>query len=676
MKKIILLMTAALLCQSILFAQNGEISGAEYCSKQKISAEKYFIHSSINAADIPHGFDVLNYKLNIDLYKNFNGNSQLGAVYPHDFTAVEELTILVDSSLNQINLNADNKSLKINTISEPAINFTHLNNILTIKLDKNYEAGDTVKVIISYNHNDIEDNAFYSDGGFVFTDCEPEGARKWFPCYDTPSDKATLNLTAAVPSNVKLGSNGFLADSVLSNDTLYYNWISRNPIATYLMVVTARENYNLDIVYWKKNKKDSIPFRFYFNPNEDISVIHSVEEKVLEMTDFYSSIFALHPFDKNGFASLNDQFYWGGMENQTLTSICPNCWFENLISHEFAHQWFGDMITCATWADIFLNEGFATYCEALWYEHISGYNSYKNDIKNDADYYLQYNPHRPISDPDWAVNTPSLNVLFNTAMTYDKGACVLHQLRYVLGDSLFFAGLHNYANDPKLKFHSASIRDFIRVINTTAGEDLSWFFDEWIFKPNHPDYTNGYWISSSADKYQVGFLAKQVQKNPSFFKMPIEIKVTFESGADTVVRVMNDMNDQIFTFDFTDKPASVRFDPNDNIVLKTASLEKISPVSLVEKIDKNRPEKFKLSQNFPNPFNPETVIQFDIPISSKVRISVYNLLGQLVKILAEGEFSEGSYQTVFNAQNFSSGIYFYELKGENFTIRKKMILEK
>ena len=84
----------------------------------------------------------------------------------------------------------------------------------------------------------------------------------------------------------------------------------------------------------------------------------------------YSELFGEHPFEKNGFATLNNQFVWGGMENQTLTSLCPNCWDEGLISHEFAHQWFGDMITCATWADIWLNEGFATYTEALWLEHL------------------------------------------------------------------------------------------------------------------------------------------------------------------------------------------------------------------------------------------------------------------------------------------------------------------
>ena len=181
----------------------------------------------------------------------------------------------------------------------------------------------------------MQDGAVYASNGMFFTDCEPEGARSWFPCWDKPSDKATLDLTAKVPSNVKFGSNGKLVDSTFNGDTLTYHWHSDQNVATYLVVMTSKVNYNLDILYWHKisNPSDSIPIRFYYN---DDYTPTNIEGIIKSMMTYYSQNFCEHPFQKNGFAGLNNQFPWGGMENQTLTSICPWCWIEDLISHEFA----------------------------------------------------------------------------------------------------------------------------------------------------------------------------------------------------------------------------------------------------------------------------------------------------------------------------------------------------
>ncbi len=137
-------------------------------------------------------------------------------------------------------------------------------------LDRAYQPGEVASVSIEYEHLDVPDLAFYVGNGFVFTDCEPQGARKWFPCYDQPYDKATLTLRAKVPSNVKLGSNGSLTDSVAVNDTTWYTWVSRDPVATYLMVISSRVNYNLDIVYWTKPRQpnDTLPIDSIITPGE------------------------------------------------------------------------------------------------------------------------------------------------------------------------------------------------------------------------------------------------------------------------------------------------------------------------------------------------------------------------------------------------------------------------
>jgi aminopeptidase N len=545
-----------------------EQRGSYYCHMKKTSVETVPDLPENSVYAIPHSFDVLKYTLNLKLYPCYI------SPYPKNFTAYNIIRFRVDSTLSSIKLNAVNTSLTIDAVSLAGVSFTHASNILTIQLDRTYLPGEIAEVKIAYKHKNVSDGALYATGGMLFTDCEPEGARKWFPCWDKPSDKALLDLTARVPKTVKFASNGKLMDSVFSADTLIYHWESIHNVATYLVVMTSKVNYNLDIVYWHKlsNPNDSVPMRFYFNSGENISAIKSI---INPLTDWYSQHFCEHPFQKNGFAALNSQFSWGGMENQTLTSICPNCWQESLIAHEFAHQWFGDMITCATWADIWLNEGFATWCENYWAEKAGGYAAYKVQMNSEATNYLANNPGWAISVPSWATTTPGTNTLFNYAITYAKGACVLHMLRYTLGDALFFSTLQSYANDANLRFYSATIADFNDKVNTVTGADYDWFFTQWIFAPNHPVYANQYCFDSlGAGNWDVRFLVKQTQTNAPFFQMPIMVNIHFEDNTDSLVKVMNNSNYQEFAWTFSKKPSLVTFDPGNEIIIKAATLTK------------------------------------------------------------------------------------------------------
>ncbi len=566
MKLTSLLLALSLAVAQVAMGQESSLKGSEQCSNKKKSGK----HSSADPLESPgspiHSFDILNYTLDLNIYNCFL------SPYPHSFAASAIITFRVDTALSTLRLNAVNSSLTIDSVRMAGSSFTHSANILDIQLDRTYLPGEIADVKVYYRHNNVADNVFYTGSGMVFTDCEPEGARKWFPCWDKPSDKATVNLTAKVPATVKLGSNGRLADSIRIADTIWYNWISRDPVSTYLIVMSGKVGYNLDIVKWPSiaNPGDSIPMRFYWNTGENQTSLNNIKTKIIPMTTYFSTLFGEHPFEKNGFATLNNQFPWGGMENQTLTSLCANCWSENLVSHEYGHQWFGDMITCGTWADIWLNEGFATYCEALWYEYTGGFSSYKNDINNDANSYLSGNPGWPIYNASWAITTPDDNTLFNTAITYSKGACVLHMLRYTLGDSVFFAILKAYGTDTtNFRYKPAATADFVDKVSQVAGQSMNWFFDQWVYAPNHPVYQNSYNITSlGGGSWMVGFKAKQTQTNTVFFSMPIEIKITFASRPDSTLRVMNTMNNQVFGFVFNAQPTSVTFDPGNNIVLK------------------------------------------------------------------------------------------------------------
>ncbi|MGA2824164.1 MAG: hypothetical protein ABSE72_11630, partial [Bacteroidales bacterium] len=193
-----------------------------------------------------YAFHTLNYKMSIDIYHCFANP------FPRSFNATLICSLKADSTLHSVKLNADTSSLLIDSVSLNAVSFSHANNLLNVYLDRYYDPGEIFDIKIYYRHRDVDDGAFFAGNGMVFTNCEPERARNWFPCHDVPSDKSTFDLTAKTPVNVTLGSNGILTDSTIHGDTLYYHWVSADPLATYLVVIAAADDYLLKILYWHK----------------------------------------------------------------------------------------------------------------------------------------------------------------------------------------------------------------------------------------------------------------------------------------------------------------------------------------------------------------------------------------------------------------------------------------
>ncbi len=681
MKSRLYILVISLLLTGSVFAQMLEKKGSELCSERKMSmSQSLFDNDSPNSPK--HTFDVLDYKLDLDIRSCFI------TPFPKSFPGSVKVKFRIDTALSSINLNAVNTSLVINSVGLSGVSFTHTGNILNVVLNRTYNPGEVTEVLINYSHLNVSDGAFYTGNGGVFTDSEPEGARKWFPCWDKPSDKATVDITLKVPANVKIGSNGRLNDSLVTGDTIYYRWISRDPVTTYLTVLTGKVNYNLNIVYWQKisNPSEFIPIRFYFNAGENPANIQSI---IGPMTTHFSQKFGEFPFEKNGFATAPAPgFNWGGMENQTLTTLCANCWGANLVSHEHAHQWFGDMISPATWADIWLNEGFATYSEALWFEYTGGYSSYKSDIIGNANGYFSGNPGWPIYNPEWAINTPPNGTLFNTAITYYKGACVLHMLRYTVGDSAtFFNIIRGYATDTaNFKHKSAATDDFTEKISQVYGQDLTWFINQWVKQPNHPNYQNYFQFNNNGNgTWNVGFQARQIQVNTiPFYRMPLTLRITFATGVDTVFRVSNTSNNQIWIWTFNRQPLTFAFDPDNDIVLKigTTTAGTVPGTVGITFNNSEIPKVFALKQNFPNPFNPVTNIKFDIPKRSNVILRVFDITGKLVSEIYNGLSDPGKYAARFDALNLASGVYYYEITASStngsviFKDVKKLVVVK
>lgn len=611
-----------------------------------------------------HSYNVLNYKLNLDIYHCFF------TPYSDDFTGKEEVTFRVDTALNAIRLNAVNTSMDVDSVGLAGTSFTHSGDTLKVLLNRTYAPGEVVTVRISYRHKDANDHGFYASSGTVFTDNPPEGARKWFPCWDRPSDKATTEITVKVPLSARLGSGGYLADSTISGDSLWYHWINDQQVATYLVTICSKITWGRNETWYHPvhNPADSIPIWLYCKSTESIA---NAQEKIPQITTCYEEKFGDYPFNKIGFATLNALFPWGGMENQTMVNLMPGGYGDTyLLAHEHSHQWFGDLITCGTWADIWLNEGFGTYCTDLWAEYAAGYTTYKNRINSEANYYLQNNPGWPVYNPVWAIVTPNSNSLYNQAISYNKGCCVLHQLRYVLGDSLFFQVMAAYASDTNFRFKNAITTDFIGVVNQVTGQDYQWFFNEWIYAPNHPVYSNLYEIDDLGNgQWNVRLEVEQTQTNTLFFRMPVEILISFQDGTDTLITVWNETNPQTFTFTVSKNPVALEFDPDRKIVLKEAT-------TVVAINEPGSDSGFDLRQNEPNPFSNQTAIIYQVKEYSPVKIDIINSEGKTLLTAVNGHHHPGTYRYLLFDDTLSPGIYFCRMDAGKFSLTRKMVVVK
>ena len=531
----------------------------------KILTILFFFISVNSNAQIDTNINVIKYDLEFDLINTFQ------EPYPKTYSAVNVVSLMVNSTAGQITLNAENYSLIIDSVSGSGQTFVHENDLLKINLDKFYNSGDMFDVKIYFRHKEIFDTAYFAFKGLMYTDSETAGARRWFPCKDIPNDKVMLRLSARVPEKVLFVSNGLLVDSVYKNNSLHYTWETNIPISTYLIAMAGSKNYKLEVFNWKKLKPpyDNVEIRLYSQPGETKFNYDNIKNKLPEMLEVFSKLYGDYPFEKIAFVTTDRNFPWGGMENQTLVTLCPDCWYESLIVHELVHQWFGDMITPNTWADIWLNEGFATFNEAIWDEYNKGPKEYKKNIQNEAMKYLSADPGWELYNKDWAVSKPNDEVVFNSNVTYSKAASIVYMLRYVLGDSVFFDALQAYTDNPQFRFGNVTTSEFQAAVEQVSALDLDWFFSQWLMKPGFPEYEFNFTTEKSKNgKWKTDYTINQIQSNKIFYQMPVELKVKFTDGSEQLLKERNSYNFQTFNFEFDKEPERIIFDPNNWIVLK------------------------------------------------------------------------------------------------------------
>jgi aminopeptidase N len=564
-----------------------------------------------------------------------------------DFFPVEEALSNVVLSLNS--------ALTVDGVAGNAASFVQSGDSILISLDGSYGPGDKLTLLISYHgvpvmaggYKGLRYETHHGSEPVIATLSTPYLAHYWYPCKDGPSDKPdSVYVDITVPVKVVNGqeviavSNGIMENVIDNGSHKTYQWRHRYPIVTYY-VMAAISNYVLFSDYYSGSNGEEYPLDYYVF-QQDLAISQAGTADMPLALDIFSEKFGIYPFanEKYGMTQLG---FYGAIENQTntITNNMSPSWFDVSV-HELSHMWFGDMITCRDWHHGWLNEGFATYSEALYDEAIYGYEAYQqnmqtNEYWNGGTLYLQN-----------AADT--FNIFQN--IIYRKGAYVLHMLRGVLGDSAFFDGVRTYASDPDLMYAQAVTEDLMEICEEVSGEELGYFFDQWVYDAYYPVY----YYNFENIEGGLAFLIYQVQGQQGWrpvFEMPVEVLIEFAGGGDTLVRVWNDEAYQVFTLPVGDEVSMISVDPEKRILRKAYYHPEI-PVGIGESISEPAPASVVF---FPNPVHGSATMDLDFTGSEHALLVVCDLGGR--ELMRIGGLRQGRHR--FDRGSLSGGVYAYYL---------------
>jgi aminopeptidase N len=419
------------------------------------------------------GYDVQHYTLDLDWEDRRN---LLSGTVTIEAQATQELDTF----------NLDFAGFKIDELvvnDEPA-NFEREGHELVITPGEAIIEGDSFTVAVTYSGvpgKDIGD--FYASFGQgwvryrdgVYVASEPDGAALWFPTNDHPLDKATYTFIITVPEGYTAASNGLLQDVQNDGDTTTFTWESSYPMASYLAAVNIA-----DFTVQEDEGPRGLPIRNYF-PTDIAEAATRTFRRQPEMLELFEQVFGAYPFEAYGAVLANTDLSFA-LETQTMSLFGRDVAVgdfsaETVISHEMAHQWFGNSVSVANWNDIWLNEGFATYASLLWSEQVNGREAMNAELEA---YYSIIDEQPRFSPP----GDPPTDNLFNGGV-YLRGAWTLHALRLEVGDETFFGILKTYYD--RFKYGNATTEDFIGMAQEISGMDLTELFDAWLYQSNVPD---------------------------------------------------------------------------------------------------------------------------------------------------------------------------------------------
>ncbi|MFZ4412108.1 MAG: M1 family aminopeptidase [Bacteroidales bacterium] len=636
MKKILSILLFLVL-HNILFAQFAH----PFVSERKMNVQKQFAsNSNLKQSSLMNKYDVKFYKLDIKVERTstyIEGNATINAkvIAASLDTFVFELknyftidSIKVNNQLKAFNRNGDEVFVGLTPLSMGASISVQIFYYGLTPTGTGFFTGISCQTSATWGNQ------------VTSTLSEPFAAKEWFPVKQSLTDKADSAYIFVTTSNDnRVGSQGKLTAVVpLPNNKVRYEWKTRYPIDYYLISIAVSDYADYSIYAHPAGLQDSILVQNYVYSNPLCLPNYKTEiDRTPGFIELYSSLFGLYPFYKEKYGHCMAPI-GGGMEHQTMTTLSDFNFY--LTSHELCHQWWGDNVTCKTWSDIWINEGFASYGEYL---AAAGLTSYQEAQQHMVDAH-----NNVMSMPDGSVYIPPLQAIsegriFDGRLSYKKGAAIIHNLRFEIGnDALFF----NLLKTIQIRFKDSTITglDVKAVAEELSGQNFTDFFNQWYFGEGFPTLDIVYWQQNDT-------LSMNVHQTTSasitpLFKMKMEYKIQRAVG-DTIIKLYHSAINETFKIPMNKSVSGVVVDPNNWVLNGVGSVSGISE---------------HLAVNFliyPNPCNE----YLEIYIGSKTenyQIAIYDITGK--KIFVEQSYKEEHLK--INIQNLEKGIYLVELKNE------------
>ena len=502
---------------------------------------------------------------------------------------------------------------------------------------------------VTHKHSD------YWNKDVTWTLSESFAAKDWFPVKQDLEDKADsawIFLTCS--SDNMAGSEGVLTNTVdLGNGKTRYEWKTHHAIDYYLISFAVADYLDYSIYAHPAGLNgDSVLIQNYlYNDPGYLNSYQSDIDASVPILELYSDLYILYPFHDEKYGHCLTQL-GGGMEHQTMTTIGGFSF--HLVAHEMGHMWFGDNVTCATWQDIWVNEGFATYSDYLANENLKGWSEAQSFIKN-AQNNAMSKPGGTIYIPEEEIHPGNEWRIFNGRLSYDKGAAIIHSLRHeIQDDDLFFDCLGQYQT--QYGDSTATGEDFKNVVEDVTGKDWDYYFDQWYYGEGYPIYNFEWFYDENLKEFHLTSTQMTSASTP-LFKMLLDVKLTFEDGTDSLVRFEQTQNFNFFISAQDKKVVSIKIDPDN------WTMEKVNSLILdLPETDKN-PAYFTMG---PNPAVDYLNLYFKD--NSNKTVTVSDLSGRILL-----QRNSTDQQISFDVSNLSKGTYLVQVISENRKLIKKLI---
>ena len=595
-----------------------------------------------------NSYDVCYYKLDL--------NATCSSAYISGVVTIKAKSIV--ESLNQVVVQLiDQLDVSEILCNGEAVSFTHSNDLITANLAQSVLENEYFTLEIEYSGYSTNDSrgltcSIHSgwDVPVTWTLSESFHSKCWFPVKESLTDKAdSADIFITVPSNLTAVSNGKLNQIVdLGNGFHRFEWISRYPIAYYLISITVAEYQEYNIYCNPVGMDEPLLIQnFIYDVYGCLDYYKEGIDRTAGFIELFSELYGTYPFANEKYGHVMSPF-GGGMEHQTVSMMGGFTY--TLVSHELAHMWFGDYVTCATWQDIWINEGFASYSEYVARE--------KQGLQSDANDWMDYAQQRAFQEPTGSVYVPAQEAtnesrIFSYNLSYKKGAVILHMLRYELNDDeIFFSILKEFL--VRHAHSNATGADFLEVLNELSGEDYQWFFDQWYYGIGYPHFTFSFGRADDSRNY-ITISQQSSAGNDDIFKTSMDIDI-YEGDDVTADRIYISENPQTFFYESSQRITWLYPNPENQVLMVVDNIVS-APMS-------SNPLNISVG---PNPFCDYIGISMANDAQS-AKVKVYNTMG---KLILTKSFAEKSFR--LSTKNIPSGVYILQVESNGKIHTQKVV---